>query len=136
MFRTADAAGIRHIILTGYTPTPFDLLGNVRKEFAKTALGAERGVAWHQQKHIARALKILRERGYSIYAIEDAVGAKNIFMFSGKSPCACIMGNEVNGLSKKIMNQCDATLAIPMRGKKESLNVSVAFGIAAYELKR
>lgn len=136
MFRTADAAGIHRLILSGYTPSPFDLLGGVRKEFAKTALGAERSVAWEHKKNISSVIAELKSAGYAIYAIEETKGAKNIFSYHIKKPFAFIVGNEVTGLSRSVRAKCDAVLAIPMRGKKESLNVSVAFGVAAYALHK
>ncbi|MEK7659690.1 MAG: TrmH family RNA methyltransferase [Patescibacteria group bacterium] len=134
MFRTADAAGIQRIILTGYTPTPLNLLGEVRTEFAKTALGAERSVQWEQKKNISSVISQLKSEGHNIYAIEETMGAKNIFTYRTKKPCAFVVGNEVTGLSRAVLVKCDAVLAIPMKGIKESLNVSVAFGIAAYEI--
>ncbi len=136
MFRTADAAGIHTLILSGYTPSPTDLLGIVRKEFAKTALGAERNVVWSHTKNIGASIRAFKQQGYAVYAIERTRNAKDIFSYTVKKPLVCIMGNEVRGLSKSVLGKCDAILFIPMRGKKESLNVSVAFGIAAYQLVR
>jgi 23S rRNA (guanosine2251-2'-O)-methyltransferase len=136
MFRTADAAGIDGVILTGYTPSPIDILGNVRKEFSKTALGAERSVQWKSSKNISITIIQLKKSRHHIYAIEEAKGAKDIFSYKITKPCAFIVGNEVTGLSRSVLAKCDAVLSIPMRGKKESLNVSVAFGIAAYAVKK
>jgi len=76
----------------------------------------------------------LKEKGYYIVALEKTRNAKNIFNFKPKFPLVLVVGNEVKGLSKEILKRCNDIVFIPMRGRKESLNVAVAFGIAIYQI--
>lgn len=130
IFRTADAAGVSKIYLTGYTPTP------PHARIAKVSLGAEAFVLWEKHTQLWRLIKKLRAQGVIIAALENNVpGAQSIFQFKRPHrPVLLILGSETNGLSKSILGSVDFILTIPMRGQKESLNVSVAFGIAAYQL--
>ena len=133
MFRTADAAGVDKIYLTGYTPTPLDRFGRVRKDLAKSALGAEEFVAW-EQKSLPALLRNLRREKYFIIAIEqdkNSIDYKKVIL---KSKNAFIVGAEVAGIPKNILEKCDIVAEIPMRGKKESLNVSVALGVALFRI--
>lgn len=137
IFRTADGAGVKKIFLTGYTPKPVDEFGRARQEIHKTALGAEKFVEWEHCRDIAKLIHKLRNFYYgnhiSIVGLEQSKKAIDYKKFKPKFPLALIIGNEVRGLSKQILKKCDAVIKIPMRGKKESLNVSVAAGIAIYE---
>ena len=135
MFRTADAAGVAKIYLTGYTPSPVDAFGKVRSEIAKTALGAERTVPWEQKKNIGALLFSLRWQGMYVVGLEQDARAVDYRRVKPKKPWVLVVGNEVRGLSKSILQKCDIVAEIPMRGKKESLNVSVAFGIALFSIK-
>jgi len=128
IFRTADGAGIRKIILGGYSAHP------PHPKLLKTALGAERIVPYELIWQTWRVIDKLKNDGYNIIALEKNSQAKNIFKFKPKFPLALVLGNEVKGISKEILKRCDDVVFIPMRGKKESLNVSVAFGAAVYTL--
>jgi 23S rRNA (guanosine2251-2'-O)-methyltransferase len=132
IFRTADAAGVGKIFLCGYTPTPEEH----PEKISKTALGAEKFVEWEYQAQAWRVMEKLRQEGYQIFALEQAENCQNIFDFKidHSKPWALVVGNEVEGMSENSLSRCDAILEIPMMGKKESLNVSVATGIALYEL--
>ena len=134
VFRTADAAGVAKIYLTGYTPKPIDELGRVRSEIAKTALGAECSVQWEVFRNPAALITRLKKQGIQIIALENALGACDYRTFKPKFPVALIIGNEVRGVSPALLKRSDAVISLPMRGTKESLNVSVAFGIAMYKL--
>jgi 23S rRNA (guanosine2251-2'-O)-methyltransferase len=140
MFRTADGAGVEKIFLTGFSPTPLDKFGEYRKDLAKTALGSERTVAWEYARDPAPVLRHLRKEGYALIALECAPGAvpygKWPRTVNGSRKFALIVGHEVNGIPPAILKSADRVFSIPMRGSKESLNVSVAFGIAVYELGR
>lgn len=139
IFRTADGAGIDLLYLCGITPQPFDRFGRLQHEFAKTALGSEKNVMWRYEKSITKVIRTLKDKGYRVYAIEQAKGSKKYTALSKrerKMKSACIVGNEVSGIPPRVLTQCDAILEIPMRGIKESLNVSVAFGIVVYELQK
>ena len=140
IFRTADAAGVSKLYLLGITPTPFDRLGNLRPQFAKVALGAEENVAWEKlgsaPKARAKLFTDLKREGYVIYAVEQTKKSTPYFKVRARKPkIALIFGNEVRGLPLSILKQADRILEIPMFGKKESLNVAVAFGIVAYHFR-
>lgn len=132
IFRTADAAGVSKIYLTGYTPAPIDRFGRPRKDIAKVALGAEKSIPWEHAPRIGDVLRKLKKKNVCIVAIEQSACSKDYKKFKMKSTAAFILGNEVDGVEKNILDQCDAVLEIPMRGKKESLNVSVSAGIVLF----
>lgn len=136
MFRTADGAGVGSIILSGYTPGPVDPHGKVRKDFIKVSLGAENFVPWTRQKQLSPALKKLKAQGYRIVAVEQTDNSISVFDFKSKpnQKLAIVMGNEVRGINKQNLKYCDVAVEIPMRGKKESLNVGVACGVALFTL--
>jgi tRNA G18 (ribose-2'-O)-methylase SpoU len=138
IFRTADAAGCKEIVLTGFTPSPFDRFGKVRKDFAKVALGAEKHFAIRHFKQIGSAIRALKKEGKLIVALEQDKESTPYDSFKRKFPrenaVALLVGNEPDGISPAILKKVDAVIEIPMRGAKESLNVAVAFGIAAYEI--
>lgn len=134
IFRTAEGLGAKKIYLTGYTPEPYDIFGKLRKDFAKTALGAEKYLEREKEKNIFNLIKRLKKEKTQIIALEQSKKSISLKQFRPKKSLALILGNEVTGLSPAILKKCDKIIEIPMRGKKESLNVSVAAGIAVYEL--
>ena len=140
IFRTADARGVKKIYLTGYTPTPTDRFGKIRTEIHKTALGAEKTVEWQKYKDIGKLIAKLKEirspKGdrISIIAAEQNFNSINCKKFNPKYPLALIFGNEILGISPQILKKCDQIVEIPMRGKKESLNVSVTVGIILFSI--
>jgi tRNA G18 (ribose-2'-O)-methylase SpoU len=132
MFRTADAAGINKIYLTGYTPAPLDRFGRERTDLAKSALGAEKFVPWRQNKNIFPLLSKLKREKFLIIGIEQAKNSIDYKKVKLKNKNVFIVGPEVTGINKAILNKCDIVAEIPMRGKKESLNVSVALGVVLF----
>ncbi len=134
IFRTSDSFGISKLFLTGYTGAP---VGKNADKIAKVALGAEQFVPWEQKKSLAAVIKKLRASGVRIAVLENNVKYKTIPLqkYKPKFPLALILGEEVKGNTKKIMESADDILEIPMYGKKESLNVSVACGIALYGIR-
>ncbi|MFA5751141.1 MAG: TrmH family RNA methyltransferase [Candidatus Paceibacterota bacterium] len=132
MFRTSDAGGVNKIYLTGHTPTPLDRFGKKNLRFTKSALGAEEYVKWEQKKSIFSLLKLLKKEGYYIVGVEQARNSKHFKKIKEEQKTAYIMGAEVTGIPKSILNKCDDIAEIPMKGKKESLNVSVALGIILF----
>lgn len=144
IFRTADAAGVSKIYLCGITPRPSQYQVSSIKyqgetdKIAKTALGAEKWVPWEYHKQTLRLLKKLRDEGLELIALEQTKDSTNIFKLKslGSRPTALVLGNEVKGLSPEILKYCDKKISIPMYGKKESLNVAVACGVAVYQLRR
>jgi 23S rRNA (guanosine2251-2'-O)-methyltransferase len=136
MFRTADGAGVGRIILSGYTPDHLDPKGRERRDFIKVSLGAEKFIPFSRTRQLSPALKKLRAEGYTIVAVELTENSIDIFDYKPKkgAKLAIVMGNEVRGISKQSLRHCDVAVQIPMRGKKESLNVGVACGIALFTL--
>ncbi len=136
MFRTADGAGVARIVLSGYTPGPQDPRGKERPPFIKVSLGAEKIVPYSRSKTLSNVLKKLKKEGYTIIALEQNESSKSLFDYSPAAgeKLAVVMGNEVRGISKQSLKHADHILHIPMQGKKESLNVGVAAGIALFTL--
>lgn len=137
MFRTADAAGVSKIYLCGITPAPFDCFGKARPQIAKVALGAEKTIPWEavrSPRAISKLLEKLKKEGYKILAVEQSESSIPYNKFKPPRKVALVVGNEINGLPKSILKSADKILEIPMNGSKESLNVSVAFGIALFGL--
>lgn len=131
IFRTADGAGVRKIHLCGISPTP------KHPKLAKTALGAAEVIPWTQHLNGLQKALALKEQGYHLWALEDKPNAIPLFDATippDHPPIVLIFGNEVIGVDPGILELCDKILHIPMVGHKESLNVAVAFGIAAYYL--
>ena len=135
IFRTADAVGASKIYLVGSSPTPLDRFGRERKDFAKVALGAQNTVPWEYFESIKDALDKLRKLGFSVIALEQDENSKSLSSFKAPEKLALVLGNEPSGIEQDTLKLCDNIVEIPMFGKKESLNVSVAFGVAAYCLK-
>ena len=130
IFRTADGVGAEMIYLTGYTACP------PRKDLSKTALGAEEVVPWqHFDNPIDAANTIIKE-GISLVLIEQTKISKPIYDISWQFPLCFIIGNEVDGVSEELSSMCQIHAEIPMRGIKQSLNVSVATGIVGYEFSK
>lgn len=134
MFRTADVVGIDKIYLTGYTPAPLDRFGRKRKDLAKSALGAEEFVVWESKKSLPALIVNLKKQSFQVIAIEQDQHSINYRRVKLKNKNAFIVGTEVTGIPKNILKKCDIIAEIPMQGKKESLNVSVALGIALFRI--
>lgn len=132
IFRTADAAGVSKVFLSGVTPAPQDRFGRAQRDIAKTALGAERYLIWEYKKSPAAIISALRKKGWAIVAVEQDAHALDYRKFRIKKPTLFVLGNEVSGVPKQVLKRCDAILEIPMRGRKESLNVSVAAGVVLF----
>ncbi|HYC34225.1 MAG TPA: TrmH family RNA methyltransferase [Candidatus Paceibacterota bacterium] len=134
IFRTADAAGISKIYLTGYSAAPLDRFKREVKEISKTALGAEKNIPWEQCKSALTLIKNLKKDGFKIIAIEQDKRAKDYKKIKPNKKTVFVLGNEINGLEKKVLDLCDEIAEIPMKGQKESLNVSVSAGIALFRI--
>ncbi len=132
IFRTADAAGVARAYLSGYTPKPVDRFGRPQKEIAKTALGAETFLPWEYRASPDAIIAKLKRLGWEIVGVEQDTHAIDYRKFKMRKPTLFIFGNEVRGLSKALRAKCDALTEIPMYGRKESLNVSVAAGIVLF----
>lgn len=139
IFRTADGAGVECVYLVGITPEPTSkklYLTDAEKTLKKTALGAEEYVAWKKVKAISPLIRKLKKAGYTIVALEQSKHSIDYrsWQLLQDDLVALIVGNEVEGIPEKVLTLCDVILELPMRGKKNSLNVSVAAGIALYHL--
>ncbi|MBN1928180.1 MAG: RNA methyltransferase [Chlorobiaceae bacterium] len=131
MFRTADAAGIDGIVLTGYTATP------PRKEIDKTALGAQLTVPWRHFADPLEALSVLKGEGRTVFALEIAENSRSYSSLQPADyPLVLLVGNEVEGVDDELLAHCDGVLEIPQYGIKHSLNVAVAAGVALFECVR
>ena len=130
LFRTADATGVSKIYCTGYSGTPDD------PKAKKVSLGAEHFVPWEKVSRLGALIRKLKSIGYRIAVLEQDKKSILLDSFKPRFPLALILGNEVRGSSRSIIKNADTVIEISMRGKKESLNVSVAFGIAAFHIRR
>jgi len=139
VFRTADAVGAEKIYLCGITPKPLDEFSRPRKQLTKVSLGAEKYVPWEKVKSTNRLIDKLRKDGYKVLSVEQNENSVPYYKLQTKNykpnKTALVLGSEVKGLPLNILKKSDKILEIPMLGKKESLNVSVAFGIVVYHLE-
>ncbi len=133
-FRTSDAAGISHLYLCGYTPAPVDRFDRERTDIAKVALGAEKTLPWTYVKSTVSLISKLKKEGFTIIAVEQSDLAIDYKKVKLPKKSVIIFGNEVEGVSKSILQKCDVIAEIPMKGKKESLNVSVSLGISLFRM--
>jgi tRNA G18 (ribose-2'-O)-methylase SpoU len=129
IIRTCDALGIKRVWVCGITP------GLENNKVLKTSLGAEKNVEIKSATDIRELILEIKNK-YKIYGLELSDGAVPIGQVKLDDKCALVVGNEVSGIDEEILSLCDQIFYIPMKGIKESLNVSVAFGIAAYELTK
>lgn len=132
VFRTADAFLLEAVYITGYTCTP------PHKEIKKTALGAEDSVTWKHFQNASEAILSLKEEGYIIFAVEQAVNSIHLqkVKFTGNEKVAVILGNEVTGVEQNTIEQCDGCIEIPQFGMKHSLNIATAAGVVLWEIVR
>jgi tRNA G18 (ribose-2'-O)-methylase SpoU len=128
IFRTSDALGVAKIFLCGISGKP------PHHKISKTALGAEQTIPFEYFKQTGRLIDKLKKDKIQIVALEQDKKSISYKKFKPQFPLALILGNEVKGVSKKILKKSNKIIFLPMHGKKESLNVSVAFGVAGYEI--
>lgn len=142
LFRTAEGLGVQKIYLTGYTPYPVTvddvrlphIRNKITKDIHKTALGAEDMVAWEQQADVIATMDQLRDAGYRIIALEQAKGSIPLPNFAPPDKTALLLGREVEGIDPQLLHKVDATVEIPMFGKKESFNVVQSAAMALYQI--
>ena len=132
IFRTADAIGATKIYLGGYSPAPVDRFGNARADFSKAALGSENTVSWEAIKNPITLIAKLKGEGFSVVSVEQDARSVDYKKTNPGPRALIVFGNEVTGVSKKVLAVSDTVAEIPMRGLKESLNVSVSAGIVLY----
>ena len=144
ILRTAEGFGVERVILSGYTPRVHDnnLLPHLRdkldREIHKTALGAEDMLDIYSCGDIFTEVEKLRKSGYQIVGLENNIAENTIkignFRGAKVDKIVLILGEEVHGINPELYNLIDTFVEIPMKGKKESFNVSVAAGIAMYAI--
>lgn len=132
MFRTADGAGVQKIYCVGYTPAPKDRFGRVQPEIAKTSLGANDTVSWEHRTDIVTLITELQAQGVMVVAVEQSNLSVPYYQFSPTKKTAYLMGNEIDGVPMEVQKLCDAVIAVPMSGQKESLNVATCAGIVLF----
>lgn len=140
LFRTAEGCGVQRIILSGYTPYPSlehdtrlpHIHEKLTRDIHKTALGAEELVRF--ERYDTPPIESLKHHGYTIVALEQAANSQPLSHYQPSNKVALLIGEEVHGINPELLAQCDTVVEIQMRGKKESFNVSVAVGMALYEL--
>lgn len=129
ILRTADGAGWDKVYITGYTGRPPD------RRIEKVSLGAEEFLDWEHNPEPIKCVEQLKAEGFHVTALEQTSQSKNLLEFEhDHKRIALIVGNEVEGVTPELLNLCDEHLEIPMRGQKGSLNVSIATGVALYQL--
>jgi tRNA G18 (ribose-2'-O)-methylase SpoU len=135
IFRTADGLGVDKIVLCGTTPAPVDRFGRDRKDIAKVSLGAEKSVLWKHEADVLKTVKKLKKDGYQIIVVEQSEKSMDYKKVKlNKAKIAFVMGAEVEGVNPQILKLADIIAEIPMLGQKESLNVSVSFGVALFRI--
>lgn len=135
IFRTADGAGVAKIYLVGQTPTPVDRFGRTVDKIAKTSLGASAMIPFEyvETENILAIITKLKAEGFKIISIEQTPQSVSFYDFLPPEKVCYVFGNEIDGVSKVILDESDEVVAIPMRGQKESLNVSVTAGIILFK---
>lgn len=135
VFRSCDSFKADRIILCGICPLP------PSAEIHKSALGAENSVPWQHFGDTMEAIKTLKEEGYEIISVEQAVGSVSLDRYNPytndcrQKKIAIIFGNEVSGVQQEAVDFSDKVLEIPQYGTKHSLNVSVTAGIILWHLR-
>ena len=130
IFRTADALGISKIFLCGICGKP------PQHKISKTALGAEKWIEWEHYKLVWKVIERLKKENVFVVALEQKENSLIYTKFKPKFPLALVLGNEIKGVSPSVLKRANAIISLPMFGRKESLNVAVAFGIAGYEINK
>lgn len=133
VFRTCEGAGVDMLYLVGYTPHPIDRFGREVAEIKKTSLGASTMVPWQAADDIEALILKLQSQGVTIVAVEQTPQSVSLYDFSLPTNVAYIFGNEITGVPPEVVTLCDQTIEIPMKGRKESLNVSVTVGIVLFQ---
>ena len=135
IFRTADGAGVSHVILCGTTPQPIDRFGRPVPTIQKTALGAETTVPYQYSTDTEKTVHALQDAGTPVWVVEQSSSARDIIFdreLVFPQSVAFVFGHEVDGVQQSVLEIADQVVSLPMLGSKESLNVSVTVGIVLY----
>lgn len=142
LLRTAEGCGVSAVYLTGYTPYPQGpdderLPHEARKvdqQIAKTALGAEKMIAWHHLADVKPLIADLKKQKFIVAGLEQGPHSTTLFKYQPPKKLAIIVGREVEGIESEVLALCDEILEIPMLGQKESFNVVQAAAMALYHI--
>lgn len=140
VLRTCDGLGIRELWVSGYTPYPETendqrlphISKRATKQITKTALGAEQNIKILHFDTFKTLAKHSNSQKFSLVAVEQANGSIGLDQFEPSTNTGLVFGNEVDGLEPNVLELCQQIVELPMKGKKESFNVSVAAGIVLY----
>lgn len=129
VFRTADAFLMEAVFLCGITATP------PHRDIHRTALGATETVAWKYYRKTTGAVEQLKQKGFTIIALEQATGSIDLKDFRPVkgNEYALVFGNEVKGVDEEVLALCDYCVEIPQFGTKHSLNIAVSAGIVVWD---
>ncbi len=130
IFRTAECLGAERVILCGYTPSP------EQTPVTKTAMGTQELINWESAPRLLEALQALKDEGYRVVALETTASATDLYSEFSDEPTALVLGNERFGLDPEILKVIDEVRIVPLRGRKNSLNVGVTAAVAGFEWMR
>ncbi len=126
LIRTSEALGVHKIHICGYTATPEN------SKTGKSALGADSWVDWQYWEDTHECIKALKEKGLEIYAFETAEKSQDLDEIVPHYPCALLLGNERYGVSEGTLSLVHHLVKIPLKGRKNSLNVGVCGAIGLH----
>ncbi len=130
ILRTADAAGVHAVV------APKDKAVGITDTVRRVSVGAADHVPFAQVTNLARTMERLKAAGLWLVGTSDHATSKSIYDLDLKGPLALVMGGEENGMRRLTEENCDFLASIPMAGKVECLNVSVATGVCVFEAVR
>jgi|TARA_B110000285_G_C15104432_1_gene607060 tRNA G18 (ribose-2'-O)-methylase SpoU len=131
VFRTCDAMRVKKIYLCGITGKP------PHREIRKTAIGASESVDWEHKNNASEILTKYRDLGYEIIAVEQTSSSVSLEKYQLKNKnILLVFGNEINGVSQKLVDLCDFSIEIPQWGTKHSMNISVSVGMVLWNIKK
>lgn len=143
LFRTCEGLEVSKLILSGYTPYPTQqndvrlphISNKLTSQINKTALGAIELLPWEYVENPEVIINSLQNQGFVVAALEQSSSSTKLPSYAVPRKIAVILGEEVKGIPQELLQLCNLTLEIPMYGKKESFNVSVAAGMALYHFR-
>jgi tRNA G18 (ribose-2'-O)-methylase SpoU len=130
ILRTAECVGAEQVLFCGFSPSPEN------PKTQKTSMGTEDHIAWKSLPSLEEALRPLKEKNYQITFLETSPKATSLFEYRFEKPAAVVVGNEQFGFEPSVLRLADEVVEIPIFGQKNSLNVSTALGVCAYEVRR
>lgn len=143
LLRTAEGLGVKHVYFSGYTPYPLlesddrlpHLARKIDAQIEKTALGASTMVSWSVEHNVTDCIALLKRDGFSVIALEQSDDSIPLPDYKPPEKVTLLLGREVEGIDEALLASCDATIEIPMYGKKESFNVVQAAAMALYHIR-